>query len=60
MKNAGGAGRVHVANEPAEGTSRMMYSTEANGLRRVGLVVHGEEDPGHDLHDQHERASEPK
>ena len=24
-----GAGRVHVADQPATGTSRMMYSTEA-------------------------------
>jgi hypothetical protein len=32
----------------------MMYSTDSNAFAGVGLVVHREEDAGHDLQHQHE------
>ena len=39
----------------------MMYSTEAKAEAGVGLVVHDQEDAGHDLdHERQQRQAEPK
>ena len=49
------AGRVHVADEPAPRDVAHDVLDRLERLRRVGLVVHREEDAGDDLHHQHER-----
>ncbi len=46
--------RVHVADQPAPGHVAHDVLDRAEGERRVGLVVHRQEDAGDDLHHQHQ------
>ena len=49
------AGRVHIAHQPSPGHIAHDVLDRAEGQRRVGLVVHRQENTGHDLDHQYQR-----
>ncbi len=50
-----GTGGMHVANQPAPGHVAHDVLDRLEGLGGIGLVVHDQEDAGHDLQHQHQQ-----